>query len=164
MIMDPNQLEDADRRGVNPYAEIQARGRANDPGPGAIFRAGDDTRMAWADRPVDDGPDEFPPPRFSPFPAPAPLPVEPAPGSVIGFVKDFGMAGSWLASQPSRSNVSNGKLYTYVAVHADNEVWYLSGPQRGGRSFTWADLLEFIGGPEQWATVGIVAAWDRLVP
>jgi hypothetical protein len=154
MIMDPNQLEDADRRGINPYEESYLAATYNrrqelgatvaqatgEPSPGA---------GSWGDYPpVDDGPDEFPPPRFSPFPVPVPAPDEPAPGSVIGFVKDYG----------------NGTLYQYVAVRVEHAGWFLTGPRapRDGRS--WAAVLQFIGEPADWATVGVVSAWDRLVP
>lgn len=92
-----------------------------------------------------------PPAPFNPFPTPIVRPDEPGHGAVIGFVKFS----------------EEGKLYHYVAVQAVPGQWYLSGARRISGSavaFTWAQLLDFVGDPWSWSSIGIVSAWDRLVP
>jgi hypothetical protein len=161
MIMDPNQLEDADRRGVNPYAYAGVAGNQSEAvrehveqlnqresavkfgATGATERA---QTQAWADRPVDDGPDEFGLARSSLNPTEqadtsnSPL-AEPEPGTVIGFTKHFR---------------EDGPGYVYVAIRVKGRGWFLTGSAAGAT--TWDDLLEFVDGAQLWVT----RDWTRL--
>jgi hypothetical protein len=150
MIMDPNQLEDADRRGINPYEESYLAATYNrrqelgatvaqatgEPSPGA---------GSWGDYPpVDDGPDEFGPARSSLNPteqAQTSPPDQPEPGTVVGFTKRFR---------------EDGPGYAYVAIHIKGRGWYLTGSDAGAR--TWAELVEFADGAQLWVT----RDWTRL--
>ena len=84
---------------------------------------------------------------FTPFPRPVARPAEPEVGTVIGFAKQFN---------------EDGPMYSFAAIHAVKGKWYLSGPQYGGRAMTWDLLLDLIGGPLEWARVGVVGSWDCL--
>lgn len=85
---------------------------------------------------------------FNPFPAPVSRPAEPTAGTVIGFVKLF---------------AADGTEYHYAAISIARDKWFLSGPRLGGAAMSWDLLLDFIGGPENWAGVGVVASWRPLV-
>lgn len=84
---------------------------------------------------------------FTPFPRPVARPAEPEVGTVIGFAKQFS---------------EDGPVYSFAAIHATKGQWYLSGPRHGTQAMTWDHLLDFIGGPLDWARVGVVGSWDRL--
>jgi hypothetical protein len=84
---------------------------------------------------------------FNPFPRPVARPAEPEVGTVIGFTKKFS---------------EDGTSYLFAAIHAVKGRWYPTGPQYGGRPLSWDALLDFIGGPLEWARVGAVGSWDRL--
>jgi hypothetical protein len=84
---------------------------------------------------------------FNPFPAPVVHPTEPAAGTVLGFTKQF---------------TEDGQVYSYVALSIDTNKWYLSGPRQAGHPFSWGALLGFIGGPTEWAGVGVVASWTPM--
>jgi hypothetical protein len=84
---------------------------------------------------------------FMPFEAPVIAPAEPMPTSVIGFTKRYREAGP---------------AYSFVAVHVGRLGWYLTGPNYAGTPMVWDDLLNFIGGPEEWARVGVATAWLSL--
>lgn len=84
---------------------------------------------------------------FTPFPRPVARPAEPEEGTVIGFAKQF---------------QEDGPTYSFAAIHAVKGQWFLSGPRHGGRAMTWDALLDFIGGPLDWARVGVVGSWDHL--
>lgn len=84
---------------------------------------------------------------FNPFPRPVARPAEPEVGTVIGFTKKFS---------------EDGASYSFAAIHAVKGRWYPTGPQYGGRPLSWDALLDFIGGPLEWARVGAVGSWDRL--
>lgn len=109
MIMEFDQLKDAEDRGFNPHS--------TDP--------------------------------FTPFVAEVPRPPEYVPGTVLGFTKQYS---------------EDGPAYSFAAVHVRWLGWYLTGPQYAGEPMRWDDLLDFIGGPEEWRTVGVVAKWTPLVP
>jgi hypothetical protein len=86
---------------------------------------------------------------FTPFTLPAPRPPEPAIGTVLGFEKTF-------------PGVVVSKTYSYAALHAD-PGWYLTGKTFLAAAFTWGELLDFIGGPKDWARVGIAIGWAPLI-
>lgn len=85
---------------------------------------------------------------FFPFEPPIVRPVEPMPGSVLGFTKQYR---------------EDGPGYAFAAVHVDRRGWYLTGPNYAGDPIDWDVLLDFIGGPDEWARVGVVATWTPLV-
>jgi hypothetical protein len=75
------------------------------------------------------------------------FPIEPEPGTVLGFTKRY---------------TEDGPAYSFAAVRvAPRRVsWYLTG--RETEPVDWVTLLDFIGGPDEWARVGVVAAWHPL--
>lgn len=85
---------------------------------------------------------------FTPFANVPTLPIEPAPGTVLGFTKRY---------------TTDGPAYSFAAVRASNR-WYLTGAKYQGRPMNWPTLLDFIGGPGEWRGVGVVASWTPLVP
>jgi hypothetical protein len=86
---------------------------------------------------------------FTPFEQATTVPEEPAAGSVIGFVKRYR---------------EDGPGYSFAAVHVHRLGWYLTGPKYAGEPVEWLDLLNFIGGWDEWKTIGVVVAWTPLVP
>lgn len=86
---------------------------------------------------------------FTPFANMPTLPIEPAPGTVLGFTKRF---------------TEDGPVYSYAAVRATAQAlsWYLTSQQTD--PVDWLELLSFIGGPDEWRTVGVVASWTPLIP
>lgn len=86
---------------------------------------------------------------FSPFPTPVPRPAEPEVGMVIGFAKQYS---------------EDGTVYSFAAIRATDRVrgWYLSGPRYSGHAYTWDALLDFIGGPAEWARIGVITEWSPL--
>ena len=84
---------------------------------------------------------------FTPFSRPVPRPTEPELGMVVGFEIQF---------------EADGPRYSYAAIHAVEGKWYVSGPVHGAKYFTWSKLLDFIGGPDDWARVGVVESWVTL--
>lgn len=96
-------------------------------------------------------PEEFPAnTRFSPFPEPVMRPAEPEVGTVLGFTKQYS---------------EEGPVYSFAAIHAtsDQRGWYLSGPRNAAQPLDWDSLLDFVGGPDDWARVGVCMAWTPLV-
>lgn len=85
---------------------------------------------------------------FDPEPAQPTKPEELPAGTVLGFTKRY---------------TENGTGYSFVAIRAGRLGWYLTGPNYAGEPIRWADLLDFIGGPDEWARVGVVTAWTPLV-
>lgn len=83
---------------------------------------------------------------FTPFGELTRQPVEPSPGTVLGFTKQF---------------TPDGKTYAFAAISIGTGMWFLSGPRHGGGSMHWRELLDFIGGPEQWAQVGHAVVWQK---
>jgi hypothetical protein len=83
-----------------------------------------------------------------PFEQPAARPIELAPGTVLGFTKRYR---------------EDGPGYSFVAIHVDRLGWYLTGPNYAGVPQSWDNLIDFIGGPEEWARVGVVTSWAPLV-
>jgi hypothetical protein len=90
----------------------------------------------------------FPAAPFTPFEQPTPLPIELPPGEVIGFTKRYR---------------EDGPTYSFVAIHVARMGWYLTGPNYAGDPVDWVTLLDFIGGPDEWAKVGVVTSWSPLV-
>jgi hypothetical protein len=90
----------------------------------------------------------FPAAPWVPFEQPAPLPIELPPGEVIGFTKRYR---------------EDGPAYSFVAIRVAPLGWYLTGPNYAGRPIDWETLLEFIGGPDDWAKVGRVTSWTPLL-
>lgn len=68
-------------------------------------------------------------------------PVEPEPGSVVGFTKRF---------RP------DGPGYAYVAIRIKGRGWFTTGVDED--PITWAHLLEFADGAQLWVT----RDWTRL--
>ncbi len=91
-------------------------------------------------------PPSFPP--SLPFELEAPRPVEMPPGTVIGFSKQY---------------TEDGAKYAFVAVHVGRKGWYLTGPNYAGQPMDWDALLDFIGGPDEWAAAMFVSEWSRLI-
>jgi hypothetical protein len=85
---------------------------------------------------------------FVPFEAVPARPEELAPGTVLGFTKRYR---------------EDGPGYSFVALRVDRKGWYLSGLKHPGTPMDWDELLDFIGGPDDWARVGVVTAWTPLV-
>lgn len=83
----------------------------------------------------------------SPFEKESLRPIEPDSGAVLGFTKRY---------------TEDGQGYSFVAINVGRLGWYLSGPKYAGQPMTWDDLLDFIGGPDEWALTGVVAAWHPL--
>lgn len=100
----------------------------------------------YAARWADATPDPIP---FHPFPAPVSRPQEPEAGTVIGFTKQF---------------TEGGPSYSFAALRVGRlrKGWFLTGPNYAGTPMDWDDLLDFIGGPEEWARVGVVESWTPL--
>jgi hypothetical protein len=90
----------------------------------------------------------FPAAPWVPFEQPAPLPIELPPGEVIGFTKRYR---------------EDGPAYSFVAIRVAPLGWYLTGPNYAGQPIDWETLLEFIGGPDDWAKVGRVTRWSPLL-
>lgn len=86
---------------------------------------------------------------FFPFEAPVMRPGELPPGTVLGFAKRY---------------TEDGPAYSFAALHVDRRGWYVTGPKYSGQPMDWDVLLDFIGGPAEWATVGVVASWSPLLP
>lgn len=118
-----NNREDADRRRWELEAGRAARVSAGDPENA--------TRDPWV-----------------PFEQPVPLPIEPAPGTVLGFTKRYH---------------EDGPAYSFAAIHVARLGWYLTGPKYAGHPVQWDTLLDFIGEPADWARVGVVTGWTPLV-
>lgn len=85
---------------------------------------------------------------FFPFEQTPDLPAEPEPGTVIGFTKRY---------------AEDGPGYSFAGIHVARLGWYLTGPNYAGHPVTWETLLDFIGGPAEWAAVGVVTGWTPLV-
>lgn len=83
-----------------------------------------------------------------PFEQATPIPVEPAPGTVLGFTKRYH---------------EDGPAYSFAAIHVARLGWYLTGPKYAGHPMQWDTLLDFIGEPADWARVGVVTGWTPLV-
>jgi hypothetical protein len=84
---------------------------------------------------------------FTPFaPEPA-FPIEPAPGTVLGFTKRY---------------TEDGPAYSFAAIRVAprSKSWYLTG--RETEPVDWLTLLDFIGGPDEWRAVGMAASWVPL--
>ena len=88
--------------------------------------------------------------QFNPFPVPAMRPAEPGMGTVLGFTKQY---------------AEDGPTYSFVALRAvqSRRGWYLSGPRNAAQPLDWDTLLDFIGGPDEWAQVGVATGWARMV-
>lgn len=84
---------------------------------------------------------------FSPFEQVPARPVEPEPGTVLGFTKRY---------------TEDGHGYSFAALSVARLGWYLTGPNYSGKPLTWDELLDFIGGPTEWSQVGIVVTWAPL--
>lgn len=86
---------------------------------------------------------------FSPFPTPVRRPAEPEQGTVLGFTKHYS---------------EDGAGYSFAAVRATNRHagWFLSGPKHTAQPITWDALLDFVGGPTEWARIGVVVEWATL--
>lgn len=87
---------------------------------------------------------------FTPFTADqSAFPIEPAHGTVLGFTKRYS---------------ADGPAYSFAAIRVTprSKSWYLTGQQTD--PVDWLELLSFIGGPDEWRTVGVVASWTPLVP
>lgn len=83
---------------------------------------------------------------FTPYADLVCRPIEPSAGTVLGFTKQFS---------------ANDKAYAFAAISVGTNMWFLSGPRHGGSSMHWSELLNFIGGPEQWAQVGVAVVWQK---
>lgn len=88
-------------------------------------------------------------PFFVPFLAPVMRPVEPGVGAVLGFTKQYS---------------EDGPAYSFAAIRATNKQrgWFLSGPRNAAQPLDWDSLLDFIGGPDDWARTGVVTGWTPL--
>lgn len=83
-----------------------------------------------------------------PFEQPAARPIELPPGTVIGFTKRY---------------TEDGPGYSFAAIHVDRLGWYLTGPKYSGQPVDWETLLDFIGGLDEWAHVGVVTGWTPMI-
>lgn len=66
---------------------------------------------------------------------------EPGPGTVIKFVKPFGL-----------------RAFTYAAIRVDNGYWYLTGGESPTR-LRWDDLKGFIGDTTAWRSFVWTPIW-----
>ncbi len=59
---------------------------------------------------------------------------------------------------------TGGKIYSYAAIGCMNRQaaydWYTTGPQQSGRTWTWNELMEWIG-EEMWDTIDVVYGTPR---
>lgn len=83
------------------------------------------------------------------------IPVEPAPGSVVGFT---------VYAEPTEDQSLQNYPVTAMRVVVRGlagKQWYCSGPRAPKNPITWDALLDLVG-EDRWASIRLVDSWTKL--